>query len=123
MDCCNTKQNTKKENREESMKGNQGFPINRSNEQMKGGKSMANNKRIVLWAVIGLLFLSVLFLTYKASSATGNVVAGDSGQLDTSGWSENEKMNYEMHGTVPARLQGKVAASTASSGTGMVGGC
>jgi len=73
-----------------------------------------------MWIVIGVLFLSVLFLMYKASTISGNAVAGDSGKLDTSGWSENEKMNYEMHGTVPARLQGKVAAS---SGTGMVGGC
>ena len=30
-------------------------------------------------------------------------------------------MNYEMHGTIPARLQGKIAAN--SAGTGMVGGC
>ena len=81
------------------------------------------NKNTLMWVVIGVLFLSVLFLTYKASSLTGNAVAGDSGKLDTSGWSENEKMNYEMHGTIPARLQGKVSASDASSGTGMVGGC
>ena len=109
MDCCNTKQNTKKENGEENM---------------KGGKSMVEvKKNTLIWVVIGVLFLSVLFLTYKASSLTGNAVAGDSGKLDTTSWSDNEKMNYEMHGTVPARLQGKVAASSASSGTGMVGGC
>ncbi len=76
-----------------------------------------------MWIVIGVLFLSVLFLTYKASTISGNAVVGSSGQLDTSDWSDNEKMNYEMHGTIPARLQGKVAASSRSSGTGMVGGC
>ena len=109
MDCCNTKQNTKKENREESV---------------KGGKSMAEiRKNTMIWVVIGVLFLSVLFLTYKASSISGNAVAGDSGKLDTSSMTANEKMNYEMHGTVPARLQSKVAASSVSSGTGMVGGC
>ena len=32
-------------------------------------------------------------------------------------------MNYEMHGTIPARAQGKVSASSASAGSGMVGGC
>ena len=108
MDCCeNTKQNTKKESKEESM---------------KGGKNMAEiNKKTMLWIVIGILFLSVIFLTYKASSigkvsATGNAI-------DTTSWTANEKMNYEMHGTIPARLQGKVAASSVSSGTGMVGGC
>ena len=84
---------------------------------------MEVKKNTVMWIVIGVLFLSVLFLMYTASTISGNAIAGDSGKLDTSGWSENEKMNYDMHGTVPARLQGKVAASSASSGAGMVGGC
>ena len=103
MDCCeNTQQN---ENRKESV---------------KGVKSMVKvKKNMLMWIVIGVLFLSVLFLTYKTStigkaSATGNVV-------DITDWTANEKMNYEMHGIIPARLQGKV--SSASSGTGMVGGC
>jgi len=73
-----------------------------------------------MWIVIGVLFLSVFYLTYKASSLSGNAVAGD-GKLDTTGWSENEIMNYEMHGTIPARVQG--SASSASGGSGMVGGC
>ena len=81
---------------------------------------MEAKKSILIWIVIGVLFLLVLFLTYKVSTSTGNVV-GDSGELDTSGWSENEKMNYEMHGTIPARLQGKVISSGSSGG--MVGGC
>ena len=71
-----------------------------------------------------MLFLSVLYLTYKTSRLTGNVVAGTSGKLDTTGWTENEIMNYEMHGTIPARVQGKAGASSTPSGTGgMVGGC
>ena len=54
MDCCNTKQNTKKENGEESM---------------KGGKSMAKiNKKTMLWIVIGVLLIATIFLTFKASS-------------------------------------------------------
>lgn len=81
---------------------------------------MEIGKNTLMWMVIGVLFLSVLFLTYKASNLTGNAVAGSSGKLDTTGWTENEIMNYEMHGTIPARLQGKTSAS---SGTGMVGGC
>ena len=84
---------------------------------------MEVKKNTMMWIVIGVLFLSVLFLMYKASTISGNAIAGDSGKLDTSGWSENEKMNYDMHGTVPARLQGKVAASSASSGAGVVWGC
>ena len=84
---------------------------------------MEVKKNSMMWIAIGILFLSVLFLTYKASSLTGNAVAGSSGKLDTTGWTTNEIMNYEMHGTIPARAQGKVGAASASSGTGMVGGC
>ena len=111
MDCCNTKQNTKKENREESV---------------KGGKSMVEiRKNTMIWIVIGILFIATIFLTFKASSTslTGRTEKINTGTFDTAGWTSNEKMNYEMHGTVPARLQGKLAASSVSSGTGMVGGC
>ena len=81
---------------------------------------MEIKKSTMMWIIIGVLFLSVLFFMYKASSLNGNAVSD--GKLDTTGWSENEKMNYDMHGTIPARLQGKVASS-ASSGSDMVGGC
>ena len=76
----------------------------------------------MIWVIIGVLFLVVLFLTYKVSTS-GNAVASD-GKLDTTSWSEDEKMNYDMHGLIPARLQGKIVASSVSGGSGgMVGGC
>ena len=54
MNCCNTKQNTKKKVYEESV---------------KGGKSMAEtNKKTMLWIVIGVLAIATIFLTFKASS-------------------------------------------------------
>ena len=81
---------------------------------------MEISKNAMLWVVIGALFLAVLFLTYKTSGLSGNTIAGSSGKLDTTGWTENEKMNYDMHGTVPARI-GSNGASLASGG--MVGGC
>jgi len=83
---------------------------------------METNKNTFMWVIIGVLFLAVLFLTFKVASLTGNAVAEktSSGRIDTTGWTDNEKMNYEMHGTIPARIQG---ASSASSGIGMVGGC
>lgn len=71
----------------------------------------------MIWILIGVLFVAALFLTFKASTLT----AGETGKIDTSGWTENEIMNYEMHGVIPARA-GTTGASTASSG-GMVGGC
>ena len=74
------------------------------------------DKKIILWIVIGVLFMVALFLVFQAG-ATGNVAK--SGKLDTTGWTENEIMNYEMHGTIPARA----GSSASSSSGGMVGGC
>jgi len=77
-----------------------------------------DKKTLILAVIIGVLFLAVLFLVYRvttlSSGTTGKVI-------DTTGWTENEIMNYEMHGTIPARA-GSSGASTASS-SGMVGGC
>lgn len=88
--------------------------------QMKGG-NFKMERRIILWVVIGALFLFSLYFAFQAGSTTGQSVssASSSGSLDTTGWTENEIMNYEMHGTIPARVG---SASTSSSG-GMVGGC
>jgi len=73
--------------------------------------------KAVLWIIIGVLLVAVIYTVFFKVSATGNSV---NGKIDTSGWTENEIMNYEMHGTIPARLQGQVATT---GGTGMVGGC
>ncbi|MBS3164659.1 hypothetical protein J4439_04465 [Candidatus Woesearchaeota archaeon] len=71
-------------------------------------------------AVLALLALSVV-QTFQLRSLeqrmTGLAVGGQaSGQLDMSGWSADEKMMYEHHGTLPARLGGGGAS-------GMAGGC
>jgi len=47
--------------------------------------------------------------------SSGNVV--QSGGIDMSGWTDDEKMQYEHHGTLPARLQ------QSSNQQNMVGGC
>jgi len=88
--------------------------------QWLGDVKMEIKNSTLVWIGIAILFLVVIFLTYKSS--TGNAIA-ENGKLDTTGWSENEKMNYDMHGTVPARLQGKVSPASSSSGSQMVGGC
>ena len=77
-------------------------------------------QKTVLWVIIGILLVAVIYTVFLRSPITGNSV-NSNGEIDTSGWTENEIMNYEMHGVIPARFQGKVTAS--SSGTGMVGGC
>ncbi len=78
---------------------------------------MTINKKTLIWVIIGMLFLVVIYMTFKPAS-TGKAV---SSELDMSDWTANEKMNYEMHGLIPARAQGSAPSTTA--GTGMVGGC
>ncbi len=46
-------------------------------------------------------------------TSTGTSTA--TGALDKSTWTENEKMNYEMHGTIPARARGSAAVSSTTS--------
>ena len=67
-----------------------------SSNEMKGGR-FRMEKRFVLWIVIGVLFLAVLFLTFKAGSG-GSVEIAQA-----------------------ATLAARSAAS--SPGAGMVGGC
>ena len=81
MDCCNN---------DEKMRENENIT------QVKGGKSIKMEKRIWLWVVIGVLFLLVLFLVFKA---------GTGGSSST---------------TIQAAGS---AARTAASSSGMVGGC
>lgn len=81
---------------------------------------------ITVGLVLAVLALSVVqsfqikSLKSDISNIQGSVVQG-SGALDTSSWTETEKMEYEHHGTLPARLQGNAPAP--SNGAAMVGGC
>lgn len=77
------------------------------------------NTKTILWIVIGIMLLVVLYMTFK-TPILGNSNA-QAGTIDMSGWTENEKMNYEMHGTLPARVQQSNVQQ--SQGNGMVGGC
>ena len=79
------------------------------------------DKKTILWIIIAILAIGVLYIVFFKSSGTGSVIQSAGGKLDTTGWTENEKMNYEMHGTIPARVQQSSGSSSASSG--MVGGC
>lgn len=77
--------------------------------------------------IIGLVAVMAVLLVYQSvqiwslqPSLTGAVVtaAVTNTGIDMSGWTENEKMMYEHHGTLPARLQGNVQQAST-----MVGGC
>ena len=83
---------------------------------------------VLLSAILIVSFIQAFqLMNIKAKiSAIGLVTGGGgsaaaSGKLDTTGWTENEKMNYEMHGTIPARI-GQSSGSGSSAST-MVGGC
>ena len=94
--------------------------IERSNE--------SNIKYYFVIAIVTLILLISVVQSFQIRSIkeslnknmiTGNAVA-NSGGLDLSGWTEDEKMMYEHHGTLPARLQKNTNQKT---GSGMVGGC
>ena len=76
-------------------------------------------QKTVLWVIIGVLLLAVIYTVFFKSPATGNSVNAN-GQIDTTGWTENEIMNYEMHGVIPARFKGQAISGASSQ---MVGGC
>ena len=90
-------------------------------------KNKINNwgfKNYILVSMAVLVFLFLVFQSFQINSlkesvlknqATGNAVGG----VDMGGWTDDEKMMYEHHGTLPARLQ----SGTKSPGSGMVGGC
>ena len=75
--------------------------------------------KTLLWILIALLVISVIYVTFFRGLGTGQVVQTTWGNLDTTGWTEDEKMNYEMHGVIPSRISG----GSSPSGSGMVGGC
>ncbi|MBI5332252.1 MAG: hypothetical protein HZB65_01640 [Candidatus Aenigmarchaeota archaeon] len=76
---------------------------------------------IILVAVLLVVVVQAFQITSLGNKVTGQVTSGSSsGSMDMTGWTENEKMNYEMHGTIPSRVSG---GSASISGSGMVGGC
>ena len=75
---------------------------------------------VAVFLIFGFVLRGFQIISW-GGGITGNAVSSN-GQIDVAGWTENEKMNYEMHGTIPARLQNKNVQSSPSA-SGMVGGC
>ena len=82
------------------------------------------NKNLILAIIVGVLVVIAIVQTVQISNISNNKVTGNAvsnvgatGKLDTTGWTDNEKMNYEMHGTIPARVSGSNNLPT------QVGGC
>lgn len=72
-----------------------------------------------LLQAVQLLNLSGTVTTAAAATGQAAAPSGSTGAVDMTGWTKDEKMNYEMHGIIPARASG----GSPSSGGGMVGGC
>ena len=71
--------------------------------------------------VVGVMVVISLVQSFQINTLKKEVVPGTAGgSVDQRGWTEDEKMMYEHHGTLPARLQkgGQQAPQTQ-----MVGGC
>ena len=78
-----------------------------------------NKNLIIVVVLIVLVVLAVAQAVKLDTIGKTSTASTASGEIDTTGWTANEIMNYEMHGTIPAR-----AGSSASAGSsgGMVGG-
>ena len=69
----------------------------------------------ILGIIISFMLVLLVFQYSQINKLKNN--AGINNEIDMTGWTENEKMNYEHHGTMPARLSG----NTQSSKTDMSG--
>lgn len=79
----------------------------------------SHTQNYLLVALVAAILLVSVVQSFQIASIKKTAAANavPSGQLDMSGWTENEKMNYEHHGTIPARAQ------QAAPQANMVGGC
>lgn len=88
-------------------------------------------KNYLLIGMLALVLAIVVIQSFQINAIkgqlTGNaaaVSADAGGAIDTTGWTETEKMEYEHHGVLPQRLQGASRASAQNSQpAAMVGGC
>ena len=77
-------------------------------------------KDYILFGMVALVLVLSIVQSFQISSLKDDAkTESSSGGIDMSGWSDDEKMMYEHHGTMPARLQGGQAPQSG----GMVGGC
>ncbi len=91
---------------------------------MENSKEFKSKNYVLLVMVALILIFSVVQsfqiskLKSSLSESLSSSLSGNSGGIDMSGWTEDEKMMYDHHGTLPSRVQGR-----AKSQGGMVGGC
>ena len=77
-------------------------------------------KKYLLVGMVGLILLISIFQSFQINTLKKDL-RGDAGSngVDMNTWTEDEKMMYEHHGTIPSRLQ----QNQEQSNNNMVGGC
>jgi len=77
-------------------------------------------KEYLLAGVVVLVLLISVYQSFQISSIKNQITANaiSSDVIDTSSWTEDEKMQYEHHGIMPARFQ-----QSNKQSPNMVGGC
>ena len=81
----------------------------------------SNTVNYILVGMVALIVVLSIFQSFQIKALKDKQItngAANSGTLDMSSWTEEEKMMYEHHGTMPTRLGGQQTTSG-----GMVGGC
>ncbi|MBI5391898.1 hypothetical protein HZB00_02755 [Candidatus Woesearchaeota archaeon] len=80
-------------------------------------------REYLLLGMVGLILALAIFQSFQIrglkTAQPATLQTASSGAVDMTGWTADEKMQYEHHGTLPARSGG---GQSPSSG-GMVGGC
>ena len=85
-----------------------------------------DKKLTIVTILVGILLIVSVVQFFQlngiksGASTTGAVTATATNSIDMTGWTEDERMNYEMHGIIPARVN-EVEVNPA--GASMVGGC
>lgn len=122
MDCCKEKVKDRGEKELEELE----------HGHSRQGDSGSDWKAYLLLAGVALTFLLSVYQFLElnslkqeiATKTLATAAAGSpGGAIDMAGWTENEKMMYEHHGTLPARMQGSAGAGSAGQLPSMVGGC
>ncbi|MBI4210288.1 MAG: hypothetical protein HY544_02155 [Candidatus Diapherotrites archaeon] len=89
----------------------------------------------IMLALVSLLALTVLVQAFNFTEQgqinsqlerqwglfSPNGGGGVTGAIDMSGWTENDKMNYEMHGVIPAQAAGSTVNPGANASSAVAG--
>ena len=79
---------------------------------------------VMIVIVLVLVFIQAFEVKQLSNQLSKQIAAtsisANNGQVDMTGWTENDKMMYEHHGTLPNKITGN---SVNNNPSGMVGGC